>query len=99
MNQLAAYVPRSRLPRSAETPVTGPILKVGDEIATPLPDLLELSCMWPRRRDGQKVLDVEARDPFASVVHEAEEGTQVELTRRGKLIATFEGLFMEDWRD
>lgn len=29
----------------------------------------------------------EARDNFTSVVHEAERGTQVELTRRGKPVA------------
>jgi prevent-host-death family protein len=29
----------------------------------------------------------EARDNFTSVVHEAEEGEQVELTRRGKPVA------------
>ena len=34
----------------------------------------------------------EARDHFASVVHEAEEGTQVELTRRGKPVAVLVGV-------
>lgn len=29
----------------------------------------------------------EARDNFTSVIHEAEKGTQVELTRRGKPVA------------
>jgi prevent-host-death family protein len=33
----------------------------------------------------------EARDNFTSVVHEAEKGTQVELTRRGKLVAVLIG--------
>lgn len=33
----------------------------------------------------------EARDNFNSVVHEAEEGTQVELTRRGKPVAVLVG--------
>lgn len=34
----------------------------------------------------------EARDNFTSVVHEAEEGTQVELTRRGKPVAMLIGV-------
>jgi prevent-host-death family protein len=34
----------------------------------------------------------EARDNFTSVVHEAEEGTQVELTRRGKPVAVLIGV-------
>ena len=34
----------------------------------------------------------EARDNFTSVVHEAEEGAQVELTRRGKPVAVLIGL-------
>jgi prevent-host-death family protein len=34
----------------------------------------------------------EARDNFTSVVHEAEEGTQVELTRRGKPVAVLVGV-------
>ncbi|MFL6194645.1 MAG: type II toxin-antitoxin system Phd/YefM family antitoxin [Thermoanaerobaculia bacterium] len=33
----------------------------------------------------------EARDNFTSVVHEAEKGTQVELTRRGKPVAVLIG--------
>jgi prevent-host-death family protein len=33
----------------------------------------------------------EARDNFTSVVHEAEEGTKVELTRRGKPVAVLIG--------
>jgi prevent-host-death family protein len=33
----------------------------------------------------------EARDNFTSVVHEAEEGTRVELTRRGKPVAMLVG--------
>ncbi|MEO6193244.1 MAG: type II toxin-antitoxin system Phd/YefM family antitoxin [Thermoanaerobaculia bacterium] len=33
----------------------------------------------------------EARDNFTSVVHEAEEGTRVELTRRGKPVAVLVG--------
>lgn len=38
----------------------------------------------------------EARDNFASVVHEAEEGVEVELTRRGKPVAVL--LSFEDYR-
>lgn len=34
----------------------------------------------------------EARDNFTSMVHEAEEGTQVELTRRGKPVAVLIGV-------
>ena len=34
----------------------------------------------------------EARDNFTSMVHEAEEGTQVELTRRGKPVAVLVGV-------
>ena len=34
----------------------------------------------------------EARANFTSVVHEAEEGTQVELTRRGKPVAVLLGV-------
>ena len=34
----------------------------------------------------------EARDNFTSVVHEAEKGTQVELTRRGKPVAVLLGV-------
>ena len=34
----------------------------------------------------------EARDNFTSVVHEAEKGTQVELTRRGKPVAVLIGV-------
>ena len=34
----------------------------------------------------------EARDNFTSVVHEAEEGTRVELTRRGRPVAFLIGL-------
>jgi prevent-host-death family protein len=34
----------------------------------------------------------EARDNFTSVVHEAEGGTQVELTRRGKPVAVLVGV-------
>ena len=34
----------------------------------------------------------EARDNFTSVVHEAERGTQVELTRRGKPVAVLVGV-------
>lgn len=34
----------------------------------------------------------EARDNFTSVVHEAESGTQVELTRRGKPVAVVVGI-------
>jgi prevent-host-death family protein len=34
----------------------------------------------------------EARDNFPSVVHEAEKGTQVELTRRGKRVAVLVGV-------
>ena len=34
----------------------------------------------------------EARDNFTSVVHEAEEGTKVELTRRGKPVAVLIGV-------
>ncbi len=34
----------------------------------------------------------EARDNFTSVVHEAESGTQVELTRRGKPVAVLVGV-------
>jgi antitoxin Phd len=34
----------------------------------------------------------EARDNFTSVVHEAEEGAQVELTRRGKPVAVLVGV-------
>ncbi|MBW8879590.1 MAG: type II toxin-antitoxin system Phd/YefM family antitoxin [Acidobacteria bacterium] len=34
----------------------------------------------------------EARDNLASVVHEAEEGAQVELTRRGKPVAVLIGV-------
>jgi prevent-host-death family protein len=34
----------------------------------------------------------EARDHLPSVVHEAEEGTQVELTRRGKPVAVLVGV-------
>jgi prevent-host-death family protein len=33
----------------------------------------------------------EARDNFSSVVHEAEEGTRVELTRQGKPVAVLIG--------
>jgi prevent-host-death family protein len=33
----------------------------------------------------------EARDNFTSMVHEAEKGTQVELTRRGKPVAVLIG--------
>jgi prevent-host-death family protein len=33
----------------------------------------------------------EARDNFTSMVHEAEEGTRVELTRRGKPVAVLMG--------
>ena len=35
---------------------------------------------------------VEARANFATVVHEAEKGTQVELTRRGKPVAVLMGV-------
>jgi len=34
----------------------------------------------------------EARDNFTSVIHEAEEGAQVELTRRGKPVAVLIGV-------
>ena len=34
----------------------------------------------------------EARDNFTSMVHEAEGGTQVELTRRGKPVAVLVGV-------
>jgi prevent-host-death family protein len=34
----------------------------------------------------------EARDNFTSMVHEAEEGAQVELTRRGKPVAVLIGV-------
>jgi prevent-host-death family protein len=34
----------------------------------------------------------EARDNFTSVVHEAERGTKVELTRRGKAVAVLIGV-------
>jgi prevent-host-death family protein len=34
----------------------------------------------------------EARDHFTSMVHEAEEGTRVELTRRGKPVAVLVGV-------
>ena len=34
----------------------------------------------------------EARDNFTGVVHEAEEGTRVELTRRGKPVAVLIGV-------
>jgi len=34
----------------------------------------------------------EARDNFTGVVHEAEEGTRVELTRRGKPVAILMGV-------
>ncbi len=35
---------------------------------------------------------VEARNKFASIVHEAQEGIRVELTRRGKTVAVLIGI-------
>jgi prevent-host-death family protein len=45
-----------------------------------------------RVRMVKKYSIAEARDNFTSMVHEAEEGAQVELTRRGKPVAVLIGV-------
>jgi prevent-host-death family protein len=44
-----------------------------------------------RSRMVKKYSIAEAKENFSDVVHEAEEGTQVELTRRGKPVAVLMG--------